>query len=638
MKKTLIFLLLACLTLSAGCESQRGVLKTQHAAAIPADSAYRYLSEKNQDLAQSDWREARALLYPDYVVGHTVSSGDTSILSEFEHSAVRTERDYYSRAFKKESSSNRLHRLVAFAAIVLLGVGTAVGGFVYRRKQFSNRMREETLRNLALSLTRQVDELKNDQEVLQQRFAKGLQSRYQEMGELFKTVAGTNDENRSLKQGLLYDKVRKAMAAFQADENGKVLLEDQLNQSFDQLMAHFRIEFPGRSEEYYRFAAYMFAGFDKDAVMAFTGIRSRDAIYSRKKRLRQEVGHSNAPHKTQFMHFLSCVVVFIILNSCTNPTCTIDGFVSDNRIGEGVMAIAKSDGNKEQVAVPVVGQHFTLQLPRDVRVSWNIDFYQADGDRIGEDEMDLFLSVIPDTKRMKIDFDTKQTIGSPLTEELNRLINQTLHAFDWTLEMNVAQNAGDEFTLNKLMQGSQRRFTDLLFAAWREHPHDAVGLQAMKWIAPMMSGSELSSILEVADDFIRYHPDIAPLLSAPDASSGILTEFGRLLRQGKPVLTVFWAGWCPSSCREMEQVEKLALDYEEAELKIIGVNVADTKESLDQAILDRHFTGRQIFDPYGQITEHFGIDSIPCLLFFDKSGKVSQKSISLRQIHLSSPF
>ena len=254
MKKTLIFLLLACLTLSAGCESPRGVLKTQHAAAIPVDSAYRYLSEKNQDLAQSDWREARALLYPDYVVGHTVSSGDTSILSEFEHSAVRTERDYYSRAFKKESSSNRLHRLVAFAAIVLLGVGTAVGGFVYRRKQFSNRMREETLRNLALSLTRQVDELKNDQEVLQQRFAKGLQSRYQEMGELFKTVAGTNDENR------------------------KVLLEDQLNQSFDQLMAHFRIEFPGRSEEYYRFAAYMFAGFDKDAVMAFTGIRSRDAI------------------------------------------------------------------------------------------------------------------------------------------------------------------------------------------------------------------------------------------------------------------------------------------------------------------------------------------------------------------------
>ena len=127
MKKTLIILLLACLTLSAGCESQRGVLKTQHAAAIPVDSAYRYLSEKNQDLAQSDWREARALLYPDYVVGHTVSSGDTSILSEFEHSAVRTERDYYSRAFKKESSSNRLHRLVAFAAIVLLGVGTAVG-------------------------------------------------------------------------------------------------------------------------------------------------------------------------------------------------------------------------------------------------------------------------------------------------------------------------------------------------------------------------------------------------------------------------------------------------------------------------------------------------------------------------------
>ena len=59
MKKTLILLLLACLTLSAGCESQRGALKEQYAATIPVDSIYRYLSEKNQDLAQSDWREAR---------------------------------------------------------------------------------------------------------------------------------------------------------------------------------------------------------------------------------------------------------------------------------------------------------------------------------------------------------------------------------------------------------------------------------------------------------------------------------------------------------------------------------------------------------------------------------------------------
>ena len=638
MKKTLSFLVFVCLAFSVGCESQKEVLKEQHAVAIPADSVYRYLSEKNQDLAQSDWREARALLYPEYLVDYTVSSVDNSILNEFEHSAVRTERDYYSRAFKKESSNNRLHRLMALAAIVLLGAGVAVGGFLYRRKQLSNRMREEALRNLALSLTRQVDELKNEQEVLQQRFAKGLQSRYQEMGELFKTVAGTNDENRSLKQGLLYDKVSKAMAAFLADESGKVLLEDQLNQSFDQLMAHFRVEFPGRSEEYYRFAAYMFAGFDKDAVMAFTGIRSRDAIYSRKKRLRQEVGQSNAPHKTQFMHFLSLVVFFLIVHGCSNPTCTIDGFVSDNRVGEGVMAVAKLDGNKEQVAVPVVDRHFTLQLPRDVRVSWDIDFYQDNGERIGEDEMDLFLSVIPDTKRMKIDFDTRQTVGSPLTEELNRLIEQTLHAFDWTMEMNVAQNACDEITLNKLMQGSQRRFTDLLFSAWREHPHDAVGLQAMKWIAPIMSCGDLSSILEVADDFIRYHPDIAPLLSASDASSGILAEFDGLLNQGKPILTVFWAGWCPSSCREMEQVDKLAQEYAETELEIIGVNVADTKESLDQTILGRHFTFRQLFDPYGQIAEHFGVDSIPCLLFFDKSGKRTQKSVSLHQIHLSSPF
>ena len=70
-------------------------------------------------------------------------------------------------------------------------------------------------------------------------------------------------------------------------------------------MEHLRKELPGHGPDYYRFASFVFAGFDKDLLMALTGTRSRDSVYSRKKRLRQDITASDAPHKEQFLQLLA---------------------------------------------------------------------------------------------------------------------------------------------------------------------------------------------------------------------------------------------------------------------------------------------------------------------------------------------
>lgn len=635
MQKTVLFLLITSFLLAAGCDNRRDKAQEHHPVAVQIDSIYSLLITKNQHLAQSDWREARALLYPGFFDENPVSPQDSSLLNFFEQSAVRTGRDYYSKAYRDENTKNQLSWLLIAFAILLLVAGTVIGRIVYRRKQLTNQAREEALQKLALSLSRQVNNLQNEQEVLQQQFAKGLQSRYQEMGELFKTVAGTNADNRPVKQGLLYEKVRKAMAAFLADENGKVLLEEQLNQSFDQLMAHFRTEFPGRSEDYYRFAAYLFAGFDKDTVTAFTGIHSRDAIYSRKKRLRQEISNSSVPHKAQFMHFLSLTVAVLLGFSCSKePICTVEAYISDSRVEEGTMAVAKASGKKDQVSAPVSGSQFTLRLPRNKQTYWSIDFYDGEGKHIGTDEMDLFLSVVPDTKRMTLHFDTKQISGSPLTAELNQLSEETLHAFDWTQEMTTAQHAGNEVILEKLMQGSQKRFSDLLFKAWREHPHDAVGLQAVKWIAPMLSHEELEALLETADGFIRQDPDILAVMDWTNPSDEAYSIDG-LLGKGTSVLALFWAGWSEASRRELQKMEQVFKESTDSGLNLAGVNVSDTRAAMEQTLSDLNISFNQFFDPYGRIPERFGIDSIPCVVLFNPEGIIVQQATDVHKIHLS---
>ena len=70
-------------------------------------------------------------------------------------------------------------------------------------------------------------------------------------------------------------------------------------------MRHLREDFPDREEVFYRFAGYVFAGFDTDLLMILMDTPSRDAIYSRKKRFRQEVLRSDAPHKEQFILLLT---------------------------------------------------------------------------------------------------------------------------------------------------------------------------------------------------------------------------------------------------------------------------------------------------------------------------------------------
>ena len=618
---------------SAGCQSAPGGSQTGQGPAI--DSVYADLVRKNQFSEQSDWREARNRLYAAFSEEAAGPSDDASLEQAFEQAAVLSQRDYYSKAYGEQRHETHLVWTISLLTVLVL---LAAGFFLilaYRRKKTSARVREEALRNLATMLTRQVDELQNEQEVLQQQVAKGLRSRYLEMGEFFKTAATVNEDNQLVKQGILYDKVKKAMNAFIADQDGKMLLEEQLNQGFDQVMANYRKEFPNRTEDHYRFVAYIFAGFDKDTVSAFTGIQSRDAIYSRKKRLRQEIGRSDVPHKAQFLRLLPMISVILICLSCSQPaTCVIDGTVSDARVGAGATAVIQTVGEKG-LSAPVVDGSFQLRVPRSKEVFRSIDFYDKDGNRIGRDEMDLFMEVITETKRMSVNFDTGTIVGSPLSEQLNRLVDQTLHAFDWTQEMDAAQHAGDELMLQRLLQGSQKRYSSLLLSEWRAHPHDAVGLQALIWIAPMLSLSELDHILAISDGFIRNHPQIIKVRQQL-ASAEELSAFYAHLGSGKPVLALCWAAWSRASLRELQAVDSLARELHSEPLTIVCINVADTHEAMERAILDRQIGVEQVFDPYGQLAEQFGVDSLPCLLHFNTAGKLIQKTANSGEIRLSS--
>ena len=227
-----------------------------------------------------------------------------NVRSVLQQSAFRTQRDFYERALQQTRRENRLIRTTIILIFLVLMVLVYAIDLALRRRREQEQEEKEAILETARALSEQVDSMQTERAQLQSQFAAIHQSHFKEMGSLLKTTLGENPDNIDVKQTVLYAKARQAMSAIQADSGSSRLFEDRLNDCFDQVMSRLREEVPNHTDEYYRFAGFVFAGFDNETLMALTGTRSLDSVYAKKKRLRQDIAASTAPHKEQFQRLL----------------------------------------------------------------------------------------------------------------------------------------------------------------------------------------------------------------------------------------------------------------------------------------------------------------------------------------------
>ena len=57
----------------------------------------------------------------------------------------------------------------------------------------------------------------------------------------------------------VYYEARKAVSRLSGDKEGQMLLERRLNEVFDNVMTHYRLDFPDREEADYHFVSFVFA-------------------------------------------------------------------------------------------------------------------------------------------------------------------------------------------------------------------------------------------------------------------------------------------------------------------------------------------------------------------------------------------
>lgn len=264
------------------------------------DSVYSTLVWKSRIMAhRSNFSEAYELL------DRATAVRSDNIRATLRKSALRAHSEYYAQAYENARRKMRLTRFLITLVFLLLMAGIHIVFSVYRRKKKASRLREISLLETTCGLSNQLDELQKERLSLQEHFVKIHQANLKVFGSLLKTTLGADESNIDAKQILLYEKARETMDTIVADKQGESVFENQLNACFDNAMYHLRKELPNHTDDYYRFAGFVFAGFDNETLMAITGTKSIDSIYAKKRRLKQDILHSRAEHKSLFLQLIS---------------------------------------------------------------------------------------------------------------------------------------------------------------------------------------------------------------------------------------------------------------------------------------------------------------------------------------------
>ena len=101
------------------------------------------------------------------------------------------------------------------------------------------------------------------------------------------------------KQSVIFNKVRDIIDEIGCDKS----IDDIVNRCRNNILVSLSEELPSLSNDEYRLASYMFAGFSTQTICVFFNC-NKDALYNRKYRLKEKIKKNNPPKKEIYLQYL----------------------------------------------------------------------------------------------------------------------------------------------------------------------------------------------------------------------------------------------------------------------------------------------------------------------------------------------
>ncbi|MBR4353119.1 MAG: hypothetical protein IKQ01_08640 [Bacteroidales bacterium] len=286
-----------------------------------AEQIFKQLEAKQGDafLSYSYWKSLADAYVGDFASAYRLQNKAYEIQNEnvviaLKQSTIKAQKDFLEEVTRESETAARRklvnHWLIWGFVVLLLLTAAIVANLHIKRKHEQDReksleLEQENafLQEAVTALSDKVTEMNVQQAQLQREYTLHLQSSFREWGQLYKAYyhPGKNDI-LDIRENVYYE-ATNAISRLSGDKEGQMLLERRLNELFDDVMVHYRADFPDEAESDYHFVSFVFAGFDASILKAAFQIPSIPATYARKSRLKESIQNSSSRNKEQYLRF-----------------------------------------------------------------------------------------------------------------------------------------------------------------------------------------------------------------------------------------------------------------------------------------------------------------------------------------------
>ncbi len=95
-------------------------------------------------------------------------------------------------------------------------------------------------------------------------------------------------------------------------------------------------------------------------------------------------------------------------------------------------------------------------------------------------------------------------------------------------------------------------------------------------------------------------------------------------REGKKAVIIFWATWCPHCHEELAQLSTRMPDYEAKGIKILLVNVGETREEVKAYFERKGYMFNSFLDEENALQDPYHLIGVPTVVFVNESGVVTR--------------
>ena len=113
-------------------------------------------------------------------------------------------------------------------------------------------------------------------------------------------------------------------------------------------------------------------------------------------------------------------------------------------------------------------------------------------------------------------------------------------------------------------------------------------------------------------------------------------EFSLAGYRNKPVVLHYWATWCEPCKQDMKLLRQLQARYQRAGLRIVGVNVDQTRELAANYLKESKLPWIQLFEEGGlessRLATEFGVQTLPTMMLIGTDGKVVRHNVRAAEL------